>query len=165
MPERADHILFDHVLGQAHAFGDFRLGQAFELLPDEHPTAIERQLRQGALHAVGQLNGMHIGLRVAMGVGARREGVLLQGLAPVFTAVAIDGNVARCLVQVGAWLLDPGLVIFQHPDKGIMSQILGLLAIAQLARPGADQFMVVVEKAFVSRHDAGVTPGNGGRRE
>ncbi|MNG00457.1 hypothetical protein D3C84_833930 [compost metagenome] len=81
---------------------------------------------------------------------------MLDGLAAIFAAVTIHRDIARGLVQISAGLLDSGLVIFQHPDKRIMCQILGLLAIAQFARPGADQLLVVVEKAFVSRHDAGV---------
>ncbi|MNR69139.1 hypothetical protein D3C85_1941770 [compost metagenome] len=59
-------------------------------------------------------------------------------------------------MQVGARLLDLLARVFQYPDKGIVGEVLGLLAIAQFARPGADQLLVVVEKAFVSRHDAGV---------
>lgn len=90
---------------------------------------------------------------------------MFEGLATVFPTVAIHRDIARRLMQIGPWLLDPELIVLQNPDKSVMSQILGLLAIAQLARPGADQLLIVVEKAFVSRHDAGLRQALGECRE
>ena len=76
-------------------------------------------------------------------------------VAPVLAAETIHGDVAGRLVQVGAWLLDLLARVFQHPYKGIVGEVLGLLTTAQLARPGADQLMVVVEEAFGSGHVGG----------
>ncbi|MNP87244.1 hypothetical protein D3C76_1880030 [compost metagenome] len=58
-------------------------------------------------------------------------------------------------MQVGTRLLDLLARVFQHPDERVVGEVLGLLSTAQLARPGADQLVVVVEKAFVSGHGQG----------
>ncbi|MNH15507.1 hypothetical protein D3C79_751210 [compost metagenome] len=105
---------------------------------------------------------MHVGLGVATAGHAFVEGVQLQGLAPVLAPETIHGNIACGLVQVGAWLLDLLARVFQYPDKGIVGEVLGLLTTAQLARPGADQLMVVVEEAFGSGHGRGHQGGRQG---
>jgi hypothetical protein len=102
---------------------------------------------------------MHVGFRVTTRRRFVVEGFQHQGLAAVFAAEAIHGDVACGLVQVGAWLLDLLARVFQYPDKGIMGEVLGLLTTAQLARPGADQLVVVVEEAFVSGHGRGHQAG------
>ncbi|MNV92530.1 hypothetical protein D3C71_1871420 [compost metagenome] len=105
---------------------------------------------------------MHVGLGVAIAGHALVERAQFQGLAAVFAAETIHGNVACGLVQVGAWLLDLLARVFQYPDKGIVGEVLGLLSTAQLARPGADQLMVVVEEAFGSGHGRGHQGGRQG---
>jgi hypothetical protein len=147
MPQGADHILFHHVLGQAQAFGDFLLGEAFDFLPDENPPAVERQLRQGPLDGIRQLDRVHELLRVATVGRTLLKGVQPQCLAPVFAAMGVHRDIARGLMQVSAWLLNLGGTGLKHPYKGVVRQVLGLLTVSQAARPGADQLFVILEKA------------------
>ena len=70
-----------------------------------------------------------------------------QRLAAVFAAVGIHRNIARGLMQVGAWLRHLAGSGLKHPHEGVVRQVFGLLTVSQAARPGSDQLFVVLEKA------------------
>lgn len=65
--------------------------------------------------------------------------------------IANQNPTLACTLE-GPWLVDLFARGFQHPNEGIVGEVLDLLTTAQFARPGADQLMVMAEEAFVSSH-------------
>ena len=55
-------------------------------------------------------------------------------------------------MQVSARLLDRIRVGFEHADKGVMGQILRLLAIAQAPGPGSDQLFIMFKETRSAGH-------------
>ncbi|MOA06144.1 hypothetical protein D3C78_1257700 [compost metagenome] len=90
---------------------------------------------------------MHVGLGVVFRLLALLGDTQLQLHAALLAAIVVDRDVARGLMEVGAGLLDIGLVGFQYLDVRVVGEILGAMTISQAARPSADEFFIVLEEA------------------
>ena len=68
------------------------------------------------------------------------------------TQPAVSKRIAQLEEELGTRLLDRLRAGFEHAEKGVMSQILRLLTVAQAAGPGPDQLIVIFKKTRPAGH-------------